>query len=532
MFCAISGKPPRVAAISPSSKCVFEKSLLEQYVKEHGTDPVSNEPLTIDQIITVAQSPLQHSFSDSLNSATLNSNYSIPSLLSTLQNEWDALMLENFSLRKQLDQITKEFSAALFERDAAKLVAARLLQEKNVALDDIKTVVSNYVAASKDDDRHENNTSIKDLNSESLSSMVSESRDFVKETKKHTPMELVLPEGDKTFTANPSSETLATGMICFPRITYIEDKKYIPRILQNPPSLSIIEDSLSNQKKYDIPDSWTVGNETLPGMLCLTNDENIVIVLTNDNKFTVYDLEKQKVLNSADFEVKDVIYMYCHERVMKNHVLIVKKDGSVVYINYKNNSKFEDSITTVLSGNPHISYKYAQLHKDGLLLALGDALTVSLINLSSPFDQPILFKCNQEIPTEGDITKVFFPRNGYWMMVQSQAEIFTFDLRKDDHSVMATPPIKFSHQDLLKWDIDLSGKILAISESEQSKQTIHYYFYLKAKKQWTHHSTHKVEQSSVPEPDKFVVLRKNNENNNIVLYQTSDGVSETVSMNV
>ncbi|CAB4255578.1 E3 ubiquitin-protein ligase PRP19 [Maudiozyma barnettii] len=532
MFCAISGKPPRVAAISPSSKCVFEKSLLEQYVKEHGIDPVSNEPITVDQIITVAQSPLQHSLNDNLNSATLNSNYSIPSLLSTLQNEWDALMLENFSLRKQLDQITKEFSTALFERDAAKLVAARLLQEKNVALNDIKTVVSTYAEASRSNNNLMEDSSIKDSHSDMSKSMVSDSQDFVKETKKHIPKELVLPEGDNVFEANSTSEKLASGMICFPRITYIEDKKRIPRIFQDPLSLSIIYDSFSNQKKFDIPETWTVGNEALLSMLCLTNDENIVVALTRDNKLVVYDLEKQETLNSIYFEVKDVIYICCHERVMKDCILIVKRDGTVAYVNYKKYTADENSIITVISGEPSVSYQYAQLHKDGLLLALGDKVSVSLINLSNPLDQPIVFQCNREIPSDGGLTKVFFPRNGYWMMVQSEAEIFTFDLRKDDHSVLATPPIKLSQNKLTRWDLDLSGKTLVISESEGTIQIIHVYVYTKTKKQWIHHSTHQVKQSSVWKPEEFIVLRQSSESNNAALFETSGGASQILNIHV
>ena len=60
---------------------------------------------------------------------------SIPSLLSVLQNEWDALALETFALRQHLTQTRQELSNALYENDAAKRVIARLQRERDEARD-------------------------------------------------------------------------------------------------------------------------------------------------------------------------------------------------------------------------------------------------------------------------------------------------------------------------------------------------------------------------------------------------------------
>ena len=98
MFCAISGKVPRRPVLSPKSRTIFEKSLLEQYVKDTGNDPITNEPLSIEEIVEIVPSAQQASLTESTNSATLKANYSIPNLLTSLQNEWDAIMLENFKL--------------------------------------------------------------------------------------------------------------------------------------------------------------------------------------------------------------------------------------------------------------------------------------------------------------------------------------------------------------------------------------------------------------------------------------------------
>ena len=50
-----------------------------------------------------------------------------PSLLSTFQNEWDAIVLEVFTLKKQLQSAKQELSIALYRQDAAVNVAAKAI---------------------------------------------------------------------------------------------------------------------------------------------------------------------------------------------------------------------------------------------------------------------------------------------------------------------------------------------------------------------------------------------------------------------
>lgn len=65
---------------------------------------------------------------------------SIPALLSTFQNEWDAIILEAYQLKQQLAETRQELSTALYFNDSAQRVIARLQKERDEARDALARV--------------------------------------------------------------------------------------------------------------------------------------------------------------------------------------------------------------------------------------------------------------------------------------------------------------------------------------------------------------------------------------------------------
>ncbi|MCJ1463524.1 hypothetical protein MMC07_002132 [Pseudocyphellaria aurata] len=143
MLCAISGEVPRVPVASRKSGNVFERSLIETFIEENGKDPVTNEDLNIDDLVDLKSPKVVRPRPPTLTS--------IPSLLSVLQSEWDALALEHYTLKQTLTQTRQELSTALYQHDAATRVISRLSRERDEARDALSRINLNGGAISHGD---------------------------------------------------------------------------------------------------------------------------------------------------------------------------------------------------------------------------------------------------------------------------------------------------------------------------------------------------------------------------------------------
>ncbi|KAL1726876.1 WD40-repeat-containing domain protein [Schizophyllum commune] len=132
-FCAISGEPPQEPVVSAKSGKVYERRLIVKYINENGTDPVTGDKLEESDLIAIKASP-------ETAPPRPPTHTSIPALLHSLQNEWDALVLETYTLRQQYNSTRQELSYALYAQDAANRVVARLIKERDAAREALNNI--------------------------------------------------------------------------------------------------------------------------------------------------------------------------------------------------------------------------------------------------------------------------------------------------------------------------------------------------------------------------------------------------------
>lgn len=139
MLCSISGVAPNEPVFSAKSGHVFEKRLIVKHLKATNTCPVTNEPLSEVDLVPVKGNPNV--------APRAPSGTSLPSMIQNFQNEWDALMLESFSLKKHLATVQQELAHALYQHDAACRVIARLIKERDEARQQLGDAQSNVAGA-------------------------------------------------------------------------------------------------------------------------------------------------------------------------------------------------------------------------------------------------------------------------------------------------------------------------------------------------------------------------------------------------
>jgi len=132
LVCSLSNEVPDQPVLSPRSGHIFERRLIEKYLTETGCDPINQQPLSPEELIEVKSAPFVRPKPPSATS--------IPAILKTLQDEWDAVMLHSFTLRQQLQTARQELSHALYQHDAACRVISRLTKEVTAAREALATL--------------------------------------------------------------------------------------------------------------------------------------------------------------------------------------------------------------------------------------------------------------------------------------------------------------------------------------------------------------------------------------------------------
>jgi pre-mRNA-processing factor 19 len=120
--CALSGKVLEKPVLSKLTGHLFEKELIEAHIDKTGQCPITGKQLTKDDLIEIKSNvPIQ----------PRNEGMSMNNILSKLQTEYDDIVVENFRVKQQLEEVKHELSHTLYQHEAACLVICRLIKERD-----------------------------------------------------------------------------------------------------------------------------------------------------------------------------------------------------------------------------------------------------------------------------------------------------------------------------------------------------------------------------------------------------------------
>lgn len=125
LVCSISGTAPEEPVVSKTGY-IFERRHVVKHLEVHGTCPITQEPLTVEDLLPVK-------VKGKAVKPRVATAASIPGLLSLMQNEWDSVMAETFTLKTHLETVRSQLSHTLYQHDAACRCIARLIRDRDAA---------------------------------------------------------------------------------------------------------------------------------------------------------------------------------------------------------------------------------------------------------------------------------------------------------------------------------------------------------------------------------------------------------------
>ncbi|CAD8096354.1 unnamed protein product [Paramecium sonneborni] len=431
--CALSGELIETPVISKVSGHIYEKRLIEKHIESTGTCPITGRPLNQDDLIEVKVAKVQKP-----RPVTATS---IPSLLSLLQNEWDALLLEQFQLKQHLEQVRHELTHALYQHDAACRVIAKLIKERDQARIELVQLQNKL--------NHKVEVETNNI-PEKLS--INYVNDIEQNALKLTSQRKLLRKQQSYFDQFPSSQILSNYEI-----------KQQHTQTQGGTSLDI-------QSNYIV-----VGGQT--GLVSLYRSEQLVYQNQQNNQkinsinFFITDEHLRFVSSTSDGDL--VLYQFNTETIegiitstikigqnitdLAIHPLgfiavIVTSEGLLLFYDLRSGQQ----ISKITDFEGQCQFTSVAIHPDGLLLAIGQAN--SQIKIWKITSGQLVAQFEGQ---EGSINQVTFSENGVNLASATLTEVFQWDLRNPGQFQKLFQSSKIS-----TISYDKSGAYLAIGENK------------------------------------------------------------------
>ncbi|KAI1465188.1 Prp19-domain-containing protein [Daldinia caldariorum] len=412
MLCSLSGEAPQEPVVSKLSGAVFEKRLIEKYIEENGKDPVSGEDLTVDDLLLIKSSRVVRPRPPTLTS--------IPALLSTFQNEWDALALETYNLREQLARTREELATALYQHDAAVRVIARLTKERDEARDALSKVTVSAGGASSGDAMAVDSEALP----EELAAKVDETQAKLSKSRKKRPV----PEGWATAGDVASFTVETTNSLPVPQATTVSVEATYAAVggLQGDVAIySIDSDKVERSLQINEPvtDSIWDGSRVF-----LSTSKGSVKVFENGSEIASFADHAGPATGLSIHPSKEILAS-------------VGADKSFVFYDLTNLSRATRVYTNA-------TLTTCAFHPDGHLFAAGTSSGEIKLFMTKTGEEAASF--NLGAPVQA----ITFSENGFWFAAtaKGQTTVTIFDLRKEGDAAQAKVLDIGSAVQSLAWD--------------------------------------------------------------------------------
>lgn len=438
MLCSLSGEEPKDPVVSPKSGAVFERRLVETYINTYAKDPVNDEPLTTQELISITLAPAIVPPKPPVFS-------SIPTMLASFQNEWDALALETFTLRKQLHTARQELSAALYQYDAAVRVAAQAMKDRDeaqAALEQISKAMAALSNGDKVEETHEETHGSAETHKETHGS---EDTETTQPDHRSVPVELLVSARDALFAQHKKQKfSLPVTKGTTAEVAVTTEQHNVPGVSHLYVCPETKEKFLASLEQYSIsPDE----GETFTDIVSLGKAAGSPFVAT-----------KTSIKHGDTSIAANITAAVAHP--LESLWFAITDSAWEIY----------DKEGRVFSSN-EIRPTALAVHVDGVLVAVGVAGKVLIYDATTAEQAASLDTAHEKI------RKIVFAANGYWLAVLSHNDdelvVELFDLRKNSlvHTVKSSANAAFS--------LDGSSQVLAVGF-----EAVDFHLYSKKGRSW------------------------------------------------
>ncbi|GAA5852372.1 hypothetical protein JCM8547_006758 [Rhodosporidiobolus lusitaniae] len=441
LFCSISGVQPLHPVVSKASGQVFERDLIVKALRDNeGKDPITGDTLSEDDLLEIKTAPSAPTAPPRAPTFT-----SVPSLLHTLQQEWDATMLECLELRRQGAELRQELSHALYKEDAAMRVLARVTRERDEAreaLASVKATLGPAFSTGNGAADSNGDASMEGVEQQEAAALPAAAKQRVEETaaalsagrKKRKPSpESATPEVVKTFTQTSTVPSLHTTKP--PGVSALDLAKDGEVLVTGGLDKDVIVFSRSTNKNIaklkghakkvtSVVSSTTLTSDNVPSFLVSASVDKTIRVWTPNGSKQVYG-------NAATLPLQgEVTGLALHPS--NTLVAASSTDGTWAIVDVADADKAAVILTGSLPDGASSALTSVAFHPDGGLFAVGTAdSSIYIFDILSA-------KCAGTLssPSPSDspspVVSLSFSENGYILASASSGspQVYIWDLRK------------------------------------------------------------------------------------------------------